>query len=180
VLRIAHLVRRLRWLAVAFGLCTATTAGAQAEEGEGGATEHTIVVGVGGAAELELRDGSLHPGANVMLEWDAVENWLELEFEASVLAGEGVEMPIGLLAKKPFHLTRWAEVMVGIGPEVAIVLSPKAGNESGPFYGGQVAVDFMFWPSKRFGLWLEPAYDFVFRDGVSQGIGSTGGLLVGW
>jgi hypothetical protein len=33
--------------------------------------DHTIIVGVAGAAELELGDGTLHPGANVMVEWDA-------------------------------------------------------------------------------------------------------------
>jgi hypothetical protein len=32
-------------------------------------TDHTIIVGVGGAGELELADGSLHPGANLMVEW---------------------------------------------------------------------------------------------------------------
>jgi hypothetical protein len=30
--------------------------------------DHTIIVGVGGAAELELGDGSFHPGVNVMVE----------------------------------------------------------------------------------------------------------------
>src|SRR5260370_13266518 len=60
--------------------------------------EHTIIVGVGGATELELHGGLLHPGANLMLEWDAVENWLELEVEASVLSADGgIEVPVGVL-----------------------------------------------------------------------------------
>jgi hypothetical protein len=140
--------------------------------------EHTIVVGVGGAAELELADGALHPGANVMVEWDAVEDWLEFEVEASVLSADhGTETPIGLAIKKPFHLARWAEVMVGVGPEVVYVSNPTT---KGTFFGGQMVLDFMFWPTQRFGVWVEPSYDVIARNGVSHGIGSTGGFLVGW
>jgi hypothetical protein len=43
-----------------------------------------------------------------------------------------------------------------------------------------VALDFIFWPSGRVGLWVEPSYDFVFRDGIYRGIGNTGGVLLGW
>jgi hypothetical protein len=35
-------------------------------------------------------------------------------------------------------------------------------------------------PRRRVGLWFEPEYDVVFRDGTSSGIGSTGGVLFGW
>ena len=97
--------------------------------------DHTIIVGIGGAMELELGDGSLLAGGNVMVEWDAVEDWLEFEVGASVLpAPSGAEVPI----------------------------------------------DLMFWPTHRFGFWFEPAYDVVFHDGTSHGLGSSGGLLVGW
>jgi hypothetical protein len=141
--------------------------------------DHTIVIGVGGAAELELGDGSLHPGANVMVEWDAVENWLELEIGASMLAANrGVEVPIDLLVKKPFKLAPWAEFMVGIGPEIVIVSNPTT---KATYFGAEFALDVMFWPwGRRVGLWVEPEYDLVFHDGASSGIGSTGGLLIGW
>ena len=141
-------------------------------------TEHTFVVGVGGAAELELGDGSVHPGANVMVEWDAIENWLELEVGASVLtADHGVQVPIDLLARKPFRLTRWAELMVGVGPEVVRV----TGTNRGTYFGGELALDLMFWPwGPRVGLWIEPEYDFVLHEGVAHGLGSTGGALLGW
>jgi hypothetical protein len=141
------------------------------------ALDHKVIVGVGGAMELELADGSLHPGVNVMIEWDALENWLELELGASVLTAErGVEVPIDLLVKKPFKLGRWAELMIGVGPEVVRF----TGANKGTYFGGEVAFDFMFWPSHRFGLWVEPTYDFLFQGGVSHGLGSTGGLLIGW
>jgi hypothetical protein len=147
------------------------------EEHAGNEVDHTIIVGVGGAAELELADGSVHPGTNVMLEWDAIENWLELEVSASVLtADKGIALPIDLLVKKPFRVARWFELMVGIGPEVIQV----TGVNRGLYFGGQVALDFMFWPSRRFGLWVEPSYELIFQRGISHGLASTGGLLIGF
>ena len=129
--------------------------------------DHTIILGVGGAAEVELGDGTLHPGANVMVEWDAIENWMELEVGASLLSAPGgVSVPIDLLIKKPFTLTRWAEFMVGLGPEVVRV----TGANKGTYFGGEVALDFMFWPwGKRVGLWVEPEYDLTYQHGASSG-----------
>jgi hypothetical protein len=150
----------------------------QRKDGEEQYVEHTVIVGVGGAAEFELADGSLHPGANLMIEWDAIENWLEFEVEASMLSADhGTETPIGLTIKKPFHLARWAEFMVGLGPELVYV---SGRTTQGTFFGGQVVLDFMFWPTQRFGLWVEPSYDLIVRDGLSHGLGTTGGLLIGW
>jgi len=146
----------------------------------GDAIEHTIIVGVGGAAEWELADGALHPGANLMVEWDAIEDWLELEVGASILSVDGgAELPIDLLFKKPFRVARWAEFMVGIGPEVVPVWNART---NATYFGGEVALDFMFWPwGQRVGLWIEPEFDLTFPDGrASSGIGSTGGLLFGW
>jgi hypothetical protein len=150
------------------------SAGGSAED-----VEHTIIMGVGGASELELRGGAVHPGGNLTIEWDAIENWLEVEVGASVLSADGgVEVPIDLLVKKPFRLTRWVEFMVAIGPEVVPVSNPTT---KATYFGGEVALDFMFWPwGRHVGLWVEPEYDFVFRDGVSHGLGSTGGVLFGW
>jgi len=132
----------------------------------------------GGAGEVELRDHSLHPGTSVMVEWDAIEKWLELEVGASVLtADHGVEVPIDLLVKKPFRLAPWAEFMVGVGPELVQITGPDGGT----FFGGELALDFMFWPwGRRVGLWVEPAYDLVFHGGASSGVGGMGGMLLGW
>ncbi len=113
-----------------------------------------------------------------MVEWDAIENWLEFEVGASILSADGgVEVPIDLLVKKPFRLSRWAELMVGVGPEVVQV----TGTNRGTYLGGEVALDFMFWRwGRRVGLWVAPEYDLVFHGGPSGGIGGTGGVLFGW
>jgi hypothetical protein len=148
------------------------------EESEG-SLEHTIVVGFGGASELELRDGTLLPGAGAFVEWNAIDDWLELEIATSILFAEGgVEVPIAILAKKPFRLARRVELMLALGPELLPVSNPST---KATYVGGEAGLDLMFWPwGRRVGLWVEPGYDLVFRDGVSQGVGATGGLLLGW
>jgi hypothetical protein len=65
---------------------------------------------------------------------------------------------------------------IGAGPEMVTT----TGRNRGTHFGGEVALDFMFWPWQRVGLWVEPAYDFIFQDGVSHGLGSTGGVMLGW
>jgi hypothetical protein len=113
-----------------------------------------------------------------MIEWEALENWLELEVGASVLSGDGgVEIPVDLLFKKPFRLSQSAEMMVGVGPEVVGV----TGQAAGTFFGAEAALDFMFWPwGRRWGLWVAPEYDLVFKDTPSSSVGATGGVLLGW
>lgn len=140
--------------------------------------ERTIIVGVGGVAEVELGDGSLHLGPNAFVEYEAVKNWIELELSASVLAVHGGrEVPIDLLFKKPFRLNRRLELMIGIGPQIVFV----SGTErNGTFVGGEVALDFMFWPSRHVGLWVEPSYEFSFRGSVSHSLTTTGGVIFGW
>ncbi len=168
----------LRWPLVAVCLFAASLLGERAARADEDRPDHTIGVGIGGAIEVEAAYGTASSGANVMVEWDAVEDWLELELEASVLAGgAGVEVPADLLFKKPFTVAPWAEFMVGLGPEIVQV----TGSGKGTYVGGEAALDFMFWPSHRFGLWIEPSYDVVDRGGTaSAGAGATGGLLVGW
>jgi hypothetical protein len=140
--------------------------------------EHTVIVGVGGAAELELGNAGLHPGLNVFIEYEAIENWLELELDVSLLAAEGgLEIPVDLLIKKPFRLTRHLELMIGIGPQIVRVSGTE---KNGTFIGGEAVLDFMFWPTRHVGLWLEPNYAFVFRNGVSHSVGTTGGVIFGW
>ena len=140
--------------------------------------EHSVVVGGGSAVEVELPKGTTHTGTNVFVEYNAIENWLELELGVSIFPQHGgVELSSDFLFKKPLRLTNNLEWMPGLGPEVVrAVHSP----DSGTFLGGETVADFMYWPSQHIGLWAEPSYDFVFRDGISHGIGTTGGFIFGW
>jgi hypothetical protein len=168
---------RAAWF-LAAGLAFGAERTAHAEDKPEEVLDHKIIVGVGGASELELRERAFHAGGNVMVEWEAVESWLELELSASVLAADkGVEVPIDLIFKKPFRLSRHAEFMVGIGPELVHVSTPTT---KATYCGGQIALEFMYWPSRRLGFWLEPSYDLILRDRATPSVGGTGGLLIGW
>jgi hypothetical protein len=140
--------------------------------------EHRFIVGAGGAFELELTERSVHGGGSLFLEWEAIDKWLELELGVSALAAEGgVEVPIDLLFKKPFRLSRRIELMVGLGPELVVYRrTPK----DGAFFALEVAADFMFWLSRHVGLWIEPSYELTIRGGVGHSLASTGGLIFGW
>lgn len=138
--------------------------------------EHKVVVGVGGAAELDLHERAMHVGPTVFVEWEAIDRWLELELGASLFASEGgVEVPVDLLFKKPFQLSRGFELMVGLGPELVY-----ASSQSKTYFGVESALDFMFWPSRHAGLWVEPSFDVVLRDRARAGVGSTAGIIFGW
>ena len=140
--------------------------------------EHALVMGAGGAVEAELPSGHVSSGSNVFVEYEAIDNWLELELGVSVFPQhDGAEVSGDLLFKKPFQLTENLELMVGAGPEIVRAIHSP---DSGTFGGGETAADFMYWPSRHMGFWMEPSYDFVFRDGLSHGIGTTGGVIFGW
>ncbi len=140
--------------------------------------ERTVIVGLGGAIDLELQGPVAHPGGNLMLEFEAIEGWLELEAGVSLLAlpGGGREVPIDLLVKKPFALGRGLELMVGLGPELVFL----SGRTGGTFAGLEVAADLMFWPTRHFGVWIEPSYEVVFQRPATQGLGCNGGVIFGW
>ena len=67
--------------------------------------------------------------------------------------------------------------MIGIGPQIVRI---SGTDKNGTFIGGELVLDFMFWPMRHVGLWLEPAYALVFRNEVSHSIGTTGGVIFGW
>jgi hypothetical protein len=120
----------------------------------------------------------LNPGGNFFFEMEAIEGWLELEAGVSVVkAAAGGEVSYDLLFKKPFHLRRGIEFMVGLGPEVVQTFGNGTGKT---YYGVEGALDFMFWPTRRFGVWVEPTYDLVVRDRASLSFGTTTGPMVRW
>ena len=161
-------------------LAALVCAAAHADEGHAKQTdfEHRFIVGAGGAFELEITGASVHGGGSLFLEWEAIDKWLELELGIAGLAAEGgVEVPIDLLVKKPFRLSRRVELMVGLGPELVLYRrTPKDGE----FFALEVAADFMFWLSPRTGLWLEPSYEVTVRGGIEHSLASTGGVIFGW
>lgn len=85
-------------------------------------------------------------------------------------------MPVDILFKKPWPVSTTFEFMIGAGPE----LVHATGRDSGTFWGVSGVADFMFWPKRNVGWYLEPGYEVTLRDGARHhGLGIAAGLLIG-
>jgi hypothetical protein len=94
----------------------------------------------------------------------------------AVAADGSVEIPVDVLFKKPWKFSDQFEFMIGAGPEIV----RAGGKSSATFPGVEAVLDFMFWPRKNVGWYVEPGYEITFRDGARQhGLGVSVGLLIG-
>jgi hypothetical protein len=114
----------------------------------------------------------------VAAEVTPIENWLELEFGVTpTFSNHSTEWDTDLLFKKPWSLSKKVEFMFGVGPEWIHIRENGVSINS---VAGEIAVDFMFWPSpkRKFGWYIEPAYDDTFGRSHDQAIGVSIGLLI--
>lgn len=136
---------------------------------------YRFVLGAGAAAEIET-PAAVHFGAAAFLELEAIDEWLELELGAQILAtAPGREASLDLLLKKPFRVTPRLEVMTGLGPTV---IQTSGAGETRTAWGIGAAVDFMYWPAGRVGFWAEPAYEIVLSGGLAQALSCTAGPML--
>lgn len=140
--------------------------------------EPAAIVELGGAASRNLTGGQSSGGADLAVEVTPIENWLELEAGTTPLfTRRSVEWDTDLLFKKPWTLSEKVEFMVGAGPEW---VHTRQNGLTANSIAGEVVLDIMFWPSarRRFGWFLEPAYEYNFGAGHERSIGIGGGLLI--
>src|SRR5579885_478792 len=105
-------------LAAAVSILLAATSFAQAgDKGRASNVEPAAVVELGGANSWNLTGGS-SAGADVAVEFTPIENWLEVEVGTSPLfTRHSVEWGTDVLFKKPWTVSKKAELMIGVGPE---------------------------------------------------------------
>ena len=163
----------LKLVFMAFLLVWAGNACAQSVE-----KEPAAILEVGASPALSLKGGGWSLGPTVAVEVTPIENWLELEAGVTAFfARHSTEWDTDLLFKKPWTLARKAEFMVGVGPEWIHTTRYNVVTNS---LGGEVALDFMFWPKgkHKFGWYAEPAYDYDFGRGHDQSVSISIGLLI--
>jgi hypothetical protein len=135
--------------------------------------EPAAIIELGGAGEWGLLGASSF-GPSAAIEFTPIEHWLEIEAGVSTSFGGGqTEWETDLLFKKPFTLSKTVEFMIGVGPEWSF-------SREGTKIAGEVAADFMFWPTpdRKYGWFLEPSYSYSFSQGHEQSLGVSGGLLI--
>jgi hypothetical protein len=140
--------------------------------------EPAAIVELGGAASWNLKDGGSSFGPDIAVEVTPIENWLELEAGTTPLfTRHSIEWDTDLLFKKPWTLSKKVEFMIGGGPEWIHTREYGVTTNS---LGGEVVLDFMFWPSAKhkFGWYLEPGFDYSFGRGHERSVGISGGLLI--
>jgi hypothetical protein len=140
--------------------------------------EPAAVVELGAEATRNLKDHTSSSGPSVALEVEPIKNWLELEAGVTTLfRRHSTEWGVDLLFKKPWELSKKVEFMAGIGPEWTH--SRDFGVRTSAF-GGEAALDLMYWPSakRRFGWYVEPAYEYSFGRGHERSLGASFGLLI--
>lgn len=141
--------------------------------------ENKAILELGGATSWNVSGGAATFAPNLAAEIEPIENWLELELGVSPFyTHTSAEWDTDLLFKKPWTLSRTAEFMFGVGPEWVHF---SQGGRSTNTLAGEVAGDFMFWPTGKhhFGWYLEPAYDYSFARVHEKSLGISFGFLIG-
>jgi len=150
--------------------------GGRAQSGD--AKESRAIIEVGAAPSWSLTDSKATLSPTVAVEFTPIEHWLEIEVGTTpTFNRDSTEWVTDLLFKKPWTLSKKVEFMFGVGPEW---IHRKGRGLSTNSLGGEVALDFMFWPNakRRFGWYLEPAYERDFGRGHEKSIGISGGILI--
>ncbi len=112
------------------------------------------------------------------VEFTPIEDWLEVEIGTSpVFSAHTVEWDTDVLFKKPWTLSKKAELMAGAGPEW--VHTRQFGVSSNAL-AAEFALDFMYWPKAqhKLGWFVEPAYEYTFGPRHEKSMGISWGLLI--
>jgi hypothetical protein len=146
----------------------------RAQDGGDGEVEHRAVLEAGAAFAWDLGEQTNQYGGTLAVEVTPIEDWLELEFGLSAVTAHGrTEESADLLFKKPYRLSPKSEFMIGLGPELV-----RSGRRTS--WGAEAVLDFMLWPRRDVGWYVEPGYEVVFRRGTGHAFNLAAGLLIGW
>jgi hypothetical protein len=163
----------MRFILIASFLLCARNALAQSVE-----KDPIAIAEIGAAGAWNVNESGRSFGPTAAVEFTPIENWLELEAGVTPLfARHSTEWDTDLLFKKPWTLSKKIEFMIGVGPEWVHSRNHGVTTDSVSI---EAAPDFMFWPTgkHRFGLYLEPSYEYNFGRGREQSLGVSGGLLI--
>lgn len=140
--------------------------------------EPIAIFEIGGVPNWSLTGSGYTFSPTLAVETTVIKDWLELELGATpTFSHHSTAWDTDLLFKKPWTLSKKVEVMVGVGPTWVRARSERTTTNS---IGVEAAVDFMFWPhaNRRFGWYMEPAYEYDFNRSRDQSLGFSAGLLI--
>jgi hypothetical protein len=141
-------------------------------------SEAAAVLELGGSVGRSLDGSAASSGPTLAVEVTPLEKYLELEAGVTrTFSRNSSEWDVDLLFKKPWKLSRKVEFMIGGGPAWVRIRENGVTRNA---VAGEIALDFMFWPSssRRFGWYVEPAYEYSFGAGHEKAISVSAGLLI--
>ena len=136
------------------------------------------ILELGGASSWTLKDSRQSLSPTLAAEVTPVENWLELEMGVTPAFGRhSTEWDTDFLFKKPWDISKTVEFMLGVGP---VWVHRREYGITTNLLAGEVALDFMFWPSARrkLGWYIEPGYQYTLGPGHDRSLGISAGLLI--
>lgn len=169
----------LLWCLPAFGQAAHDNTSMHPTEASSDTDDIVATLEVGASTNWNFSGGAATFAPNLAAECTPIENWLELEAGVSPFyTRNSTEWDTDFLFKKPWTLSKKAEFMLGVGPQWAHL---KQNGKTTDSFAGELAGDFMFWPTgrHRFGWYLEPDYDYSSAGGHQQSIGMSAGLPIG-
>jgi hypothetical protein len=109
---------------------------------EDGGKGPTAVLELGASAGRNLTDRTSNGGPTVAVEFEPIEGWLEIEIGVTPsFSRRSTEWGADVLFKKPWTLSKKAEVMAGVGP--SWVHTRELGTSRNAL-AAEAVVDFMF------------------------------------
>lgn len=131
---------------------------------------------IGGAAEWPLQSSGWHYGPSVSLEQEVIEHQLLLELGVSrYQLPESTAWEVEVAFRKPFDLSPGVELTVGLGPTWTRTTGTAEHSDS---IGAEFSLDFQFLVGKRWGWYIEPAYEFVPGSTRDQSVNLAVGILI--
>lgn len=132
---------------------------------------------LGAVGDWGMPAGASAFGPSAAIEFNAIKDRLEIEAGLSPLFSHGqTEWSTDLIFKTPIYSFEDVEVTFGAGPEW---LHNTGGGQTTDALAGELQLDFQFWrPDRKYGLFVEPSYDYSFANGHEQSLGVTIGLLI--
>ena len=134
------------------------------------------VVEAGAAGERDTGASEWSVGPMLSVELPAIEDRLAVEIGVAMSRQQGsAEWETEVIFKKPFQLSPKMELMLGAGPTWTRTSDAAEGENS---FGATLALDFMVWPSDRFGRFFGPSCGYAFDSGHDHSLEFSVGLLI--
>ena len=141
----------------------------------GPAFAEAAVVEVGASGERDTGASEWRVGPMLGVELAAIEDRLAVEIGVASRVGGSAERETEVILKKPFQLSPKMEFMLGAGPTWTHASDPAERENS---FGATLALDFMVWPSDRFGWFFGPSWGYAFDSGHDHSLEFSVGLLI--